>query len=218
MRRRVAFQLAVLATLTAFYLTLLPGRRLVIDAVAALLGLALIALGARDTRERVWGPPPAPARERRRRSAMTMAGVTAAGLAVLGTAAAWKAVAAGASPTDLLPRLGDPRVFVTLALFVPWALLQQTLFQFYLLGRLRVLLPSAPPLLLSTLDGALFGAVHLPDTDVALITTVAGTVWSRVYLRDRALLPIALSHALLGTAYFSWGRPTALARLLGQGP
>jgi membrane protease YdiL (CAAX protease family) len=70
--------------------------------------------------------------------------------------------------------------------------------------RLRVLLPSLPPLGLAAVNGLVFGAVHLPSWELAVATAVAGTVWSQAYQRDRVLLPIAFSHALLGTAYFAW--------------
>jgi hypothetical protein len=36
------------------------------------------------------------------------------------------------------------------------------------------------------------------------VTLVAGTVWSLIYYRWRALLPLAASHALLGTALHYW--------------
>jgi membrane protease YdiL (CAAX protease family) len=55
-------------------------------------------------------------------------------------------------------------------------------------------------------NGVLFGAVHLPEWDLTLVTVVAGSVWSWYYLRDRYLAPIALSHAVLGTTYFYWVR------------
>jgi membrane protease YdiL (CAAX protease family) len=35
-----------------------------------------------------------------------------------------------------------------------------------------------------------------------LLTAIAGTVWSYTYLRDRALVPIAATHAVLGATYY----------------
>jgi membrane protease YdiL (CAAX protease family) len=60
-------------------------------------------------------------------------------------------------------------------------------------------------------------AVHLPDRELALLTAAAGIVWSWVYQRDRVLMPVALSHALLGTTYFAWvrGRDVVPPALLG---
>jgi len=93
-----------------------------------------------------------------------------------------------------------------LVFFTPCAALQQMLFQFYLLGRLRVLIPASPPLTLAAMNGVLFGAVHLPDVELTVLTSVGGAVWSWYYLRDRCLAPIAVSHAVLGTTYYYWIR------------
>jgi len=38
------------------------------------------------------------------------------------------------------------------------------------------------------------------------VTIVAGSAWSWYYLRDRSLLPIAFSHAVLGATSFYWVR------------
>src|SRR5262245_52790062 len=131
-----------------------------------------------------------------------MAIFTVAGLLALGLAGL-KGFAAGHPWGDALGSLFVPDIFLTLALFLPWALMQQVLLQFYLLGRLRVLLPRLPPLGLAAVNGLGFGAVHLPSWELAVATAVAGTVWSQAYQRHRVLLPIAFSHALLGTAYFA---------------
>jgi membrane protease YdiL (CAAX protease family) len=44
--------------------------------------------------------------------------------------------------------------------------------------------------------------VHLPDAWLALAACLTGTVWSYSYLRDRQLLPIAVSHAVLGVSFY----------------
>jgi membrane protease YdiL (CAAX protease family) len=88
------------------------------------------------------------------------------------------------------------------ALFTPWAWLQQALFQFYLLGRLRMLLERVHDDVVAGIDGALFAALHAPDWDLVIVTGPAGWLWSAYYLRARRLLPLALSHAALGTLYF----------------
>jgi hypothetical protein len=66
----------------------------------------------------------------------------------------------------------------SVALYIPWAAVQQTLFQFYLHGRLRALLRSASPLLPCALTGTCYGLVHLPDLRLAALTSGAGIVWS----------------------------------------
>jgi membrane protease YdiL (CAAX protease family) len=101
--------------------------------------------------------------------------------------------------------LVTPTTLVALIPFTVWATLQQLLFQFYLLGRLRVLIPASPPLA-AAINGLLFGAVHLPDVELTVLTSVGGAVWSWYYSRDRCLGPIAVSHAVLGTTYYYWIR------------
>jgi hypothetical protein len=131
------------------------------------------------------------------------------GTAVAGLAfAAW---GAGRGSEEAWARLLRPGLAATLALFVPWAWLQQTLFQVYLQGRLRALLGGGPPLGPAVLTGILFGAVHLPDIEVTVLTVGGGIVWSWIYQRDRCLGPVALSHAVLGSAYFTWVRGRDLA-------
>ena len=61
-------------------------------------------------------------------------------------------------------------------------------------------------LTLAAMNGVLFGAVHLPDVELTVLTSVGGAVWSWYYLRDRCLAPIAVSHAVLGTTYYYWIR------------
>jgi membrane protease YdiL (CAAX protease family) len=182
-----------------------------VDAGLALFGLALVGLGARTTRERFWGAPSVPRRERQRRAALTMlvgTGAVVLVFAVWGTRV-W--TAAGPGPEEAWARLLRPGLAGALALFVPWALLQQTLFQFYLHGRLRALLGTPPPLIPAVLTGILYGVVHLPDVEVTLLTVGGGIAWSWIYQRDRSLGPLALSHAVLGTTYFTWVRGRDLA-------
>jgi membrane protease YdiL (CAAX protease family) len=194
-RRRVALELGALAVSATLFLALVPQRPIFLDLGFALLALGLVALTARDTREHVWGTPSEPVADRVRRSTRPLLIATAAVVPIF---AAWRIVIGGPFLTSTL--------FAALVLFVPWALLQQVLFQFYLLGRVRVLLAGAPRLVVSLVNGLFFGAVHLPDWDLVLVTIVAGITWSWYYLRDRCLLPIALSHAALGPTYFYWVR------------
>jgi membrane protease YdiL (CAAX protease family) len=203
LQRQVIVELAIVGALTALYLSVAPQRPAVVDLGLAALALIAIAVTAADTRRRVWGAPVPPLG--RRHSTRMLIGTAAAAALFAGVGVArvwwttndWRAVA-----EELL----RPTLLATFAVFVPWALLQQTLFQFYLLGRLRALLPGASALALAVTNGILFGAVHLPIWDVAIVTTAGGAVWSWCYLRDRRVLPIALSHAALGTTYFYWVR------------
>ena len=101
-----------------------------------------------------------------------------------GAVAAWQQ---GGDAHAVLTRLFGPTFFAVLPVYMVWALAQQALLQFYLLGRVRALLPSAPPLVLSVINGVLFGAVHLPDAEVVALTVAGGTIWSQIYQRDRVL-------------------------------
>jgi membrane protease YdiL (CAAX protease family) len=194
-RRRVGFELATLAVLTTLFLVLVPERPISVDLGLALLAVGVVALTARDTREHVWGAPLVPPGERLRHSTRHL---------LIGTAAVTLFFAASRIVRG--GQLLEPTLFMAIVLFVPWALLQQALFQFYLLGRVRALLAGASPVVVAGVNGVLFGAVHLPEWDLTLVTVVAGSVWSWYYLRDRYLAPIALSHAVLGTTYFYWVR------------
>jgi membrane protease YdiL (CAAX protease family) len=68
------------------------------------------------------------------------------------------------------------------------------------------------------LTGLGYGAVHLPDWEVALLAGAAGILWSFAYQRDRVLLPIACSHAILGATYFSWVRGGGISLALLPAP
>jgi membrane protease YdiL (CAAX protease family) len=188
--------------LTALYLTLLPTRPMGLDVGLAVLALAGVGLTARETRERFWGRPSAPAAARLRHSAFHILGGSAA-VALL--FAGWR-MAVGSAEAGVLGDLFRPTLLAALVLFLPWAAAQQTLFQFYLLGRLRALWPGAPPAALAALNGLFFGLVHVPEWDLALATVAAGAVWSWYYLHDRSLSPLVLSHAGLGATYFHWVR------------
>lgn len=84
---------------------------------------------------------------------------------------------------------------------VVWAYVQQMLFQFYLLGRLLTLLPRLLAVALAAIG---FSLVHCPEWGVVAATAGLGALWSLLYYRYRRLLPIAISHACLGAAFFYW--------------
>jgi membrane protease YdiL (CAAX protease family) len=86
--------------------------------------------------------------------------------------------------------------------YIPWALMQQTLLQFYLLGRLLVLFPKRLLWVPLTITAICFGLVHLPDMWTALVVVASGAVWCLIYYRYRLLLPLAFSHAALGLAFY----------------
>jgi hypothetical protein len=201
--------LILLAILSIAYLALMPRQGLAVDAMFALLGLGVVGMTAKDTRERVWGPPAEPVLARLRHCAREMVLFTVPGVLFFGGYGAVSAYLAEGQWGDLISRLFQGSLLVTLVIYIPWAWVQQTLFQFYLLGRLRALCPGTSPLLLSSMNAILFGAVHLPAWDVTLVAMVGGVVWSSSYDRHRSLPPLALSHGILGATYFSWVRDSA---------
>lgn len=158
---------------------------------SALAFLCFIAWTAEDTRIRIWGQPEAANHERLRRSTLTMSVLTIPVVAAFFGWHLW--MGHDVSYVNLL---------LTFCLYLPWALLQQTIFQFYLLGRLRVLLPLAPPILLAVVNGTAYGLVHLPNQQVTLLTIIGGIFWSYSYLRDRQIWPIAVSHAMVGSTFY----------------
>jgi membrane protease YdiL (CAAX protease family) len=123
---------------------------------------------------------------------------TAAALVVLAGVAVLVARPAG---TPAAERFGNWHLLVAAALYLPWALLQQYIFQFYWFGRWLRLVPVPVAVVLTA---AAFAAVHFPRWPVMAVTLVAGTVWALIYYRWRSLLPLAVSHALLGTALHYW--------------
>lgn len=213
-RRRIAVELALVAVSTWLYLRLWPQRIPGVDVGLALVGLGLAAVLGRSTSALIWGPPAVPRLARMRRGTVAMIQFTCPVLLAFGLFGVWDAYSARQDWQDVVARLFAPHAFLTLTVYVPWAFMQQTLFQCYLLGRLRMLVPSASAVVLAAVNGVFFGAVHWPEWDVMLITVVGGLVWSYAYQRDRSLLPLALSHAVLGTAYFYWVRHRDLVRIL----
>lgn len=218
-RWRILLGLLVLAALTSLYLALNIKRPLVQDIGMALVGMGLVGLLARKRSEQLWGPPSSPDFERMRRCAISMTLLTIPPLVIFLLYGAWvsgseewsrQPAGAGfwtclwAIVKEIAWRLFRWEFFVTLLLYVPWALVQQTLFQYFLLARWRALLPYASPLFLSIINGLLYGGVHLPEWPVAIVTMIGGVVWSYSYFRDRYVLPIAISHALLGATFYYW--------------
>jgi hypothetical protein len=80
-----------------------------------------------------------------------------------------------------------------IARYIVWALLQQYLVCAVCTERWKVITGSV---LASTYLGALgFALLHTPNAALMLATFVGGLCWCAIYLRERALLPLAVSHA-----------------------
>lgn len=204
LRQQAARELLILAILTSAFLALFPRRPVFIDLALALLAVSLVLLTARHTRRAIWGKYPVEATSRRWTTCagltliLTAAALTVflvIGVSIAYTAAGWAAVKY---------RILHPSIPIAVLLYIPWALLQQTLFLFYLLGRLTLVLPSVPSSGVAVINGLAFGLVHLPDPWLMTLGWAGGTVWSALYLRYRLLWPLAISHAVVGTTFFYW--------------
>lgn len=201
-QRRVVVELSVLAALTVVFLFVFSRRPAWVNVALAVFSVALLALNARYTRNVVWGQFP-PALDRRscvQKSWMFAGPATgivvivflATGLTLGYLEGGWETATRRVSNWHIVP---------VLALYFPWAFLQQTLFQFYLLGRLSTVFP-APVAVICT--GVAYSLVHLPDFAVTAVTAVAGVCWTYIYYRFRVVSPLALSHALLGSTFYFW--------------
>jgi membrane protease YdiL (CAAX protease family) len=176
--RRVVIELSLLAVLTVVFLLVFPERPIRAEVGLALLGLTLLLLNLRYTKYVIWKPFPCAwgRRLRLRKALLFVGGVT--GLAVIGLFAGGLFLGWRAGSWEMaVQRVGNCHILLAFALFFPWALFQQTLFQFYLLGRLLRLLPAGVAI---TCTGITYGLVHLPDIGATLATTVAGPFWTAI--------------------------------------
>jgi membrane protease YdiL (CAAX protease family) len=194
LRRRAAGELSLIGVLTPIYLLLVP-RDVVIYALTAAGFLAYVLIDARLLRNVIWPAPSTPLSLRRARAWRLVAGIT------LPFAALFFAMGLARGSTLLTPNL-----LPALVLYLAWATVQQTIFQVYLLGRLRILLPGHDPRLYALVNGLAYGAVHVPWGLLTLATAAAGILWSYSYQRDHRLLPIVVSHAVLAISYYSWAQ------------
>ena len=204
LRRRAAGELLTLGVLSSCFLLLFPVRPATIDMGLALFALAVIVLNAKYTRTKIRGSVSLSVERQRWQGCMaeTMVFTTLAAGVFLIVGIAIGYLEGGSEAVSA--RILKGKILLSIAFYLPWALLQQTLFQFYLLGRWRALWPSIHPLSHSTINGLVFGLVHLPDIGVTVLTALGGTAWSFLYLRYQLLLPLAVSHAVLGSTFYSW--------------
>jgi hypothetical protein len=201
-RAKVIVELSVITVLTTIFLLLFPKRNPLVDVALAGFALMCIALSARYTKNVIWAACPPPVADNRLKRGLKVTLWITVPVAMLffligGIVAyqngGWPAVGS---------RICNWRILAAFGCYLPWALVQQTLLQFYLLGRLLVLFPKQLLLVPFIFTGTCFGLVHLPDVWTALATVGAGAIWSLIYYRYRLLFPLAFSHALLGSAFY----------------
>ena len=195
--RSVVLELGAIAAAALIFVATFRVRPPYVDFVLAAAAVALIVLSAARSR-RLWelqrSVDPTGARGAWK-AALVFTGVA---LAVLAGAAVLVARTAGTTPME---RFGNWHILVVAALYFPWALLQQYIFMFYWFGRWLRLVPVPVAVVLTALA---FSAVHFPRWPVMAVTLVAGSVWALIYYRWRSIVPLAVSHALLGTALHYW--------------
>jgi membrane protease YdiL (CAAX protease family) len=195
--RSIAFELAGVGTLALLFVASFQVRPPYVDFGLAAAALALIVASAGRSR-RIWSLAPPARAEARRRAWLVCGAFTAIALIVLATATTLVAHRTG---LPWQPRFRNWHLLLAVALYLPWALLQQYIFQFYLFGRLLRLAPLG---LAVPVTACAFAAVHFPRWPVMLATLMAGAFWSLTYYRWRRLLPLAASHAILGAALHYW--------------
>ena len=195
--RSVVLELAGIGLAALVFVASFQVRPPYLDFALAAAAVALIVSSAARSR-RLWALARAAHTQGARRAWAVAMGFTAAALLVLALVAVLVARAAG---TPALERFANWHMLAAAALYLPWALLQQYIFQFYWFGRWLQVVPAPVAVALTALA---FAAVHFPRWPVMAVTLVAGAAWALIYLRWRRLLPLAVSHALLGTALHYW--------------
>ena len=202
LKGRFLAELFILGVLTVIFLAVFPKRPIYIDGLLAIFALCLLLWNARFTKHSVWVQFPLKddLRTRVRRSYSLVGTFTilvVLAFAVIGFTLGYRK----SGWEGAWAHLSNSHLPVVLLLYLPWALLQQFLFQFYLLGRLLCLLP-APVAVVTT--GMAYSLVHLPKVGVVLASVPAGIFWTFLYRRDRLLLPLGLSHALIASTFYYW--------------
>ena len=202
LKTRLSIELLTLVAVAIIILTLFPQRPSFVDLAMALLGLLLLSLNFTFTKNVVWGQfLPNQGKKDRIRGSIKAFFVITSPLVMMCLGAGLAIGFASAGEEGAINRIFNPKLLLVIAIFIPWALLQQTLFQFYLLGRLLTLLPTRLAIICT---GITFGLVHLPDFWLTLTTALIGIIWTYLYYRYRLLSPLALSHAILGSTFFYW--------------
>jgi membrane protease YdiL (CAAX protease family) len=79
-----------------------------------------------------------------------------------------------------------------------WAVVQQFLLQSFFFIRLESILGAGKPAVCAT--AILFTVAHIPNPVLTAVTLAAGLATCEAFRRWRAILPLGLSHALIGLA------------------
>jgi hypothetical protein len=195
--RSVMLELGAIGAAALVFVATFQVRPPYLDFVLAAAAVALIVFSTARSR-RLWALARSVDATGARGAWIAALAFTAVALAVLAAAALFAARAGGLSAAE---RFGNWHVLVAAALYFPWALLQQYIFQFYWFGRWLRIVPVPVAVALTVVA---FAAVHFPRWPVMAVVLFACTAWTLIYYRWRSLVPLAVSHALLGTALHYW--------------
>jgi hypothetical protein len=195
--RSVMLELAAIGAAALVFVATFQVRPPYLDFVLAAAAVALIVLSAARSR-RLWALARSVDATHVRGAWMAALAFTVVALIVLAVVALFDARAGGLPAAE---RFGNWHILAVAALYFPWALLQQYIFQFYWFGRWLRVVPVPVAVALTVIA---FAAVHFPRWPVMAVVLVAGTAWTLIYYRWRSLVPLAVSHALLGTALHYW--------------
>jgi membrane protease YdiL (CAAX protease family) len=202
LRRRVLIELCSLGLATIVFLLLFPNRATAVNIGLAVLALIGLVANRRFTQGQIWSRFPVGFDRSTRIKKSSLAALVLTGVGVVGCLIAAAVLGYDEDGwSGVTRRLSNPNILIAIALYLPWALLQQTLFQLYLLGRLLVILRAWMAIVIT---GLAYSLVHLPHLGVSIATAGAGIIWTALYYRYRCLTPLAASHALLGSTFYYW--------------
>jgi membrane protease YdiL (CAAX protease family) len=122
-------------------------------------------------------------------------------------------LAAGVAMHTLRP-IGFAGALFSLAIYLPWGLVQEYALNGYFLNRLDAALPQRAASLLAAL---LFSAVHAPNPFLLAVTLPLGWVATLIYRRTRNLYVLGIAHAIVGMLLFLVV-PDSVSRHLRIGP
>ena len=91
---------------------------------------------------------------------------------------------------------------IVFAIYPAWSLIQQFVLQALVTANLERL--SLPRAAIVPVAAALFGLAHFPDWPLMGLCAGAGLAWTFIFLRARNLVPLAFTHAWLGTLVYYW--------------
>ena len=195
--RSVLLELGAIGAAALVFVATFQVRPPYLDFVLAAAAVALIVFSTARSR-RLWALARSVDATGARGAWIATLAFTAVALAVLAAAAL---LAARTGELSAAERFGNWHIVVVATLYFPWALLQQYIFQFYWFGRWLRLVPVPVAVALTVIA---FTAVHFPRWPVMAVVLFACTAWTLIYYRWRTLVPLAASHALLGTALHYW--------------